>query len=117
MNQYRKIADDEIKKAMEQDLQRALLMMQANSALADAERKASGEQPHEAQLHESGWSIAIETPQGIVGLWSSWLKNHLYLGYPNTTPIQIADQHIMDTLGVELAQPVLQVDATAVHQG
>lgn len=182
--QYRRIAGEEINTAAEHNPQRALLMMLANSTLADAEQKAIGEQSHEPKFHESGWSIAIETPQGVVGLWSCWLKNQFYLGYPKRTSFlvtalpeetviriankyrrenadkflvppmedfgledarlvltgfkepelaellrqngvqmpsfqdgaQILDQLIMDTLGVELARPVLQVDATAVGE-
>jgi len=182
--QYRRIADEEINTAAEHDPQRALLMVLANSTLAEAERKATGKQSHEPKFHESGWSIAIETPRGVVGLWSSWLNNQFYLGYPKRTSFlvvalpeevviriankfrrenadkflfplreefgleesrrlltgfkeselaellrqdgvqtpsfrdraQIVDQLIMDTLGVELARPVLQVDATAVDE-
>lgn len=182
--QYRRIAGEEINAAAEHDPQRALLMVLANSTLVDAERKATGEQSHEPKFHESGWSIAIETPQGVVGLWSCWLNNQFYLGYPKRTSFlvaalpekaviriankyrrenadkflvppkedfgleesrrlltgfkeselaellrqngvqtpsfrdgaQIVDQLIMDTLGVELARPVLQVDATAVGE-
>jgi len=44
----------------------------------------------EKQFHESGWSIAIETPQGVVGLWSSWLNDHFYLGYPKKISFWIA---------------------------
>lgn len=182
--QYRRIAGEEINAAAECDPQRALLMVLANSTLNEAEQKASGEKSYEPQFHESGWSIAIETPQGIVGLWSCWLNNQFYLGYPKRTSFlvaalpeemvikiankyrrenadkflvppkeefgiedsrrlltgfkeselisllrqngvqppsfkdgaQIVDQLIMDTLGVQVAQPVLQVDATAVGE-
>lgn len=114
--QYCGIAVEEINDAAEHDPQRALLMVLANATLADAEQKAAGEKSHESKFHESGWSIAIETPQGIVGLWSCWLKNQFYLGYPKRTTFLIADQLIMDTLGVERARPVLQVDATAVDE-
>ena len=182
MYQYSRIGKEEIRETMEHDPQRALLMVLGNSTLAEAERKASGEKTHEPRFHESGWSIAIETPQGLVGLWSCWLKNQFYLGYPKRTsflvaaladetvikianrfrlehadkflvpsekefdlegsrPVligfkendlielllqngvqiplfhdgaQIMEQLIIDTLGVDLAGPVLQVDATAV---
>lgn len=184
VQQYRKIASEEINATAEHDPQRALLMVLANSALAKAEQKATGEKSHEPEFHKSGWSIAVETPQGVVGLWSCWLNNQFYLGYPKQTSFlvtalpeevviriankyrlenankflippkeefglgesrrlltgfkeseliellrqngvqiplfrdgaQIVDQLIMDTLCVELARPVLQVDATAVGE-
>lgn len=121
MGQYKKIEDGEISDMADHDPQRALLMVLANSTLDEAEQKATGEKPHEPKFHESGWSIAIETPQGVVGLWSCWLNNQFYLGYPKDASLkggaQAVDRLIMEILGVELARPVLQVDATAVSEG
>lgn len=88
--QYRRIAGEEINMAAEHDPQRAFLMVLANSTLADAERKATGEQSHEPMFHKSGWSITIETPRGVVGLWSCWLNNQFYLGYPKRTSFLVA---------------------------
>lgn len=88
--QYKKIAREEINEAAEHDPQRALLMIMANSTLDEAEQKASGAKAHEPTFHKSGWSIAIETPQGIIGLWSCWLDNQFYLGYPKQTSFLVA---------------------------
>lgn len=182
--QYQRIAGEDINTVAEHDPQRALLMCLANSTLAKAEERATGEKPHQPELHKSGWSIAVETPQGVVGLWSCWLDNQFYLGYPKRTSFlvaslpdetvivianklrvehpdqfllpskeafnlkdsrqvlvsmkdpellallrhcgaeipqfrdnaEIVDRLIMQTLDVELAKPVLQVDATAVSE-
>lgn len=51
-----------------------------------------------------GWSIAIETTNGIVGMWTCWLGNRLKLFYP--LDIKISDELIMQKLNVTLAQPV-----------
>lgn len=88
--QYRRIESGEIAEAAEYDPQRALLMILANSTLAEAEERATGK-AYEPIFHKSGWRIAIETPQGIVGLWSCWLDNQFYLGYPKRTSFLVAE--------------------------
>jgi hypothetical protein len=140
---------------------------------------------NDLSFQRPSWSIAVETPQGVVGLWSCWLENEFYLGYPKRTSFlvdalpketviriadkycqentdqflippredssfkesrqllidfketeliellrqngvkipsfhdgaQITDQLIMDTLGVELARPVPDVETVVVGEG
>lgn len=116
--QYRKIAADEIEAAAEHDPTRALLMMMSNSTLEDAEQRASGAKAHEPKFHEAGWYIAVETSQGYIGLWSCWLENQFYLGYPKSfTDRSAIEKLIVETLGVKYAEPVLQVSGTAVSEG
>lgn len=117
MTKYNRISAEEINKAGEYDPQRALFMILANATAKEAEAKES--EVHQPKLHEAGWSIAIETPSGVVGLWSCWLKNQFYLGYPKGTDLHIDDVSdlIMDTLGVEFANDVLEVMATGVEEG
>lgn len=51
-----------------------------------------------------GWSMAIETTNGMVGLWTCWLGNSIKLFYPLN--VNISDDVIMETLNVTLAKPV-----------
>lgn len=51
-----------------------------------------------------GWSVAIETTNGIVGLWTCWMGNSIKLFYP--LDVTIPDEMIMETLNVTLAKPV-----------
>lgn len=116
MTKYNRISADKINEAGKYDPQRALFMMLANATAAEAEAKES--EVHQPKLHEAGWSIAIETPSGVVGLWSCWLKNQFYLGYPKgTLDLDDTDDLILKTLGVTFANPVTQVQATAVEEG
>jgi hypothetical protein len=69
------------------------LMVLANLRLGEAAEQAAGITVREPQFHEDGWRIALTTPKGIVGLWSCWLGNQFYLGYPK------AAQFILDALG------------------
>lgn len=77
--------------------------------------------PHEPSFHQAGWSIAIETPQGIVGLWSYWLGNRFYLGYPKSATFEDQSrpiyQIIKEILDVEMSEPVAHVMATTVLRG
>ncbi len=110
---YRRIPSAAINETAERDSLRAGMMLLANASLAEAERKASGEERHRPRLRKAGWSIAIETPQGVAGLWSCWLENQFVLGYPGSC--SVPDQVIMDVLGVEPARPVLHVQALPVY--
>jgi len=51
-----------------------------------------------------GWKMAIETTNGMVGLWTCWLGNSFKLFYPLN--VNISDEVIMETLNVTLAKPV-----------
>jgi len=53
---------------------------------------------------EFGWTMAIETTNGIVGLWTCWLGDRFKLCYPLN--VNIPDEVIMETLNVTLAKPV-----------
>lgn len=108
-----------------QDGMRAALMLMANLTLKDAAEQAAGTKIREPQLHEDGWNIAIDTPAGVVGLWSCWLGNQFYLGYPKTVQlilgtldelavrhlaiIEVPDKLIRDTLDMEPARPVKNI--------
>lgn len=79
---YARIPDEEIM-ATDYGLKAGLMLM-ANLTLKDAAAQAAGIKVREPQFHEDGWDIAITTPKGVVGLWSCWLGNRFYLGYPKT---------------------------------
>lgn len=53
---------------------------------------------------EIGWNINIETTNGVVGLWTSWLGDGLKIFYP--LGAKISDDLIMKTLDVSMARPV-----------
>ncbi len=53
---------------------------------------------------EIGWNINIETTNGVVGLWTSWMGNGLKIFYP--LEIKIPDQLIMKILDVSMAKVV-----------
>lgn len=95
-----------------------VLKIVANATLEQAAKLDEG-RTYSPEFHAEGWKIAIETPHGILGLWSCWLGNQFYLGYPGpkvcpVTSTQV-DALIEKHLGVQRAEPVLQVDATAVE--
>jgi hypothetical protein len=116
--QYLRISREEITAAAEYNPREAILMLMGNAALDEAEQQATGVKPYQPRFREMGWSIALETKKGVVGLWFCWLGDRFYLGYPIPTralPIRVTDKIIMETLGVGYASPVLQVDGTAVN--
>lgn len=53
---------------------------------------------------EIGWNINIETTNGVVGLWTSWLGNGLKIFYP--LEVKVPDELIMKILNVSMAKPV-----------
>jgi hypothetical protein len=110
-NPYKKISDKEIKQASEHDGLKAVLMVMANATLKEAKGKVKNKE-HTPSFHEAGWTIALETQKGLVGLWSCWLQNRFHLVYPHG--VNVSDALVKKTLGVEDAKPVLQVDATSV---
>ena len=101
MSIYDKISNEEINDAAEHDPQKAILMILANSVSSEAEQMASGKKLYEPKIHKSGWSISLETPKGIIGLWSCWLNNAFYLGYPNKTSFLI--EKLSDEIILEVA--------------
>ena len=52
----------------------------------------------------NGWSIAVETTGGIVGLETRWDGESLKLCYPDG--VNVPDEIITETLGISLAKPV-----------
>lgn len=113
---YEKISANEINEAARSDPTRAMLMIMANSIADDAASKSAGE-IHVPELRKDGWSIAIETPRGIVGLWSCWLGDRFFLGYPKDVTVPDISELIIDNLGVSFSTSVPQVGATAVTEG
>src|ERR1043166_9665932 len=81
-DQYPLISGKEITTADETAPLRGLLMRAGNAALKDARSQAEGEKSRLPESRNSGWSLSIETPNGYVGLWSCWLENRFYLGFP-----------------------------------
>ncbi len=103
---YSKVKSSEINEVAKEDLQKATLMVLGNIISDEAESRVNGTKEHIPLLHKDGFSISVQTPQGVVGLWSCWLRNKFYVGYPKN--IQIKDETIMNTLGVKKAVPVQQ---------
>lgn len=64
-------------------------------------QKSKERQP---KFHRSGFYLTLETPEGNMGLWSSWAESSFYLGYP--LEWQVEDELIMKTLGVRESKPV-----------
>ncbi len=110
---YEKISDDEIEKAGEHNPQRADLMRAANNILDSARERSEGEVIREPEFHETGWNILFETDGGLVGLWSCWLGNKFYIGYP--ADLIISAEIIKRTLNVKDASPVKYIGAVAVN--
>ena len=51
-----------------------------------------------------GWKINIETSNGVVGMWTSWLGNSLKIFYP--LGVIVPDEVIMEILDVSMANMV-----------
>jgi len=77
---YEKVSNKEIGEVAEHDPIRALLMVMVNDVSVQATNKMAS--LHQPSFHQSGWSITIETDKGLVGLWSCWLEDKFYIGYP-----------------------------------
>jgi len=110
---YKQIPDEEIEQARQSYPLEADLLRLAQERLDKSRAQAEGETVHEPEYHEIGWSMVIETTNGVVGLWNSWLGDRLFLGYPGEA--RVADSTIKQILQVEDAYPVDQVQATAVN--
>jgi hypothetical protein len=114
----RKTTHDKIPIHPAEDVPTTVLKMLANMAIKRATELGEGRK-HMAEFHPDGWKIAIETPRGAIGLWSCWLGNQFHLGYPGPMMTSVSSAPvsalIKEHLGVELAKPVLQVNATAVQ--
>ena len=86
--EYPPVSDEEIQQMDKTDPFKAELLRLAQSTLEEARAQAEGRKPREKVFHEAGWSLALETPKGMVGLWNGWLGNQFFLGYPKTiTPV------------------------------
>lgn len=109
---YDRIEFETIEKTATADPLKAMLMIFGNAMTDEAIEQDMGKQ-HVPTMHDAGWSMALKTPRGYVCLWSCWLENQFYLGYPvhETIPNSL----IMDTLYVELADAVDHVSATVVR--
>ncbi|MDD2823176.1 MAG: hypothetical protein PHQ59_03770 [Candidatus Daviesbacteria bacterium] len=116
-DQYPTISPSEISEAYGTYPLRGDLMHLAHDSLRKAQAQAEGETARVKSYREQGWRLAIQTPKGILGLWSHWLGNQFYLGYPKTIlkpEAKETDELIMKVLEVEKAEPVKQVNVTAV---
>jgi len=82
---YKKIPEDEIND--QEDGVKAAVMVMANMTLGQAAKQASGEELRQPQVYDCGWKITLhdQTETSAVGLWSCWLGNQFYLGYPKQT--------------------------------
>lgn len=104
--QYTPIPPDEISRTFEYYPLKGPLMNMANENLRDAQAQAEGLEIREKGYHDKGWELSIQTPNGIVGLSSSWLGTRFYLGYPKEflpPRTQVTDKLITTILGVEKA--------------
>jgi len=81
---YKQTPGKIIEKTAQYDPMRAMLMVAANATLSQAELQAQGSERRMPMYHKSGWELSIHdgTLDGLVGLWSCWLENRFYLGYP-----------------------------------
>lgn len=83
---YEHVSKEEVEETSKNDPLRAVLMVVANSTLDQAELQAKGAARQPA-YHDAGWYLSLHdrTPDSLVGLWSCWLANQFYLGYPKNT--------------------------------
>lgn len=102
--EYPHIPEEEIERIEGVDQIRGDLMRLVNETSGDIKARVEGGKKREKKYHEFGWQVSIETPQGIVGLWSCWLGDRFYLGFPKN--IEIPDKLIMDSLGLQLSADV-----------
>lgn len=81
------------------------MLLQAQAVMVEkevAEKKES--KKHEAKFHKDGFYVTLETEKGYVGLWSCWLGDRLFLGFPKDW--EVDDELIKATLDVtESTQP------------
>lgn len=89
-DEYPTASPREISEAYETYPLKGDLMRLANENLKEARAQAEGAKPRERKIHDMGWKLAIETPQGMIGLWSCWIGNQFYLGFPKSTS-QVVD--------------------------
>lgn len=52
-------------------------------ALSDAGGLRGNSDAREPETSSEGYHISWETRAGVIGLWSCWLRDQLYLGWPN----------------------------------
>lgn len=116
-DQYPTIQPNEISEAFERNPMQGRLMRIANESLRIARAQAEGQTTRERGFHDMGWSLSLDTSRGMIGLWSCWLGNQFYLGYPKSIlrpGRQETDELIMKVLDVERARAVRQVNATGL---
>lgn len=88
---------------IEQDPMKQALLMMAHVEKASIKEKEE-KQTHEPKKHDMGFSLSFETPNGIISLWSCWLGDQLYIGYPKEWTV--SDELIKESLHVHDAAPV-----------
>ncbi len=111
--EYPTISPREISEAYETYPLKGDLMRLANENLKEARAQAEGAKPRERKTHDMGWELAIETPQGLVGLWSCWLGNQFYLGFPKSTSsvVDSVDAQTVISFGNHLRMNQLSTNA------
>lgn len=112
-SEYPTISPREISEAYETYPLKGDLMRLANENLKKARFQAEGVKPRERKTHDMGWELAIETPQGMIGLWSCWLGNQFYLGFPKSTSrvVDSVDPQTVISLGNHLRMSQLSLNA------
>jgi hypothetical protein len=70
-----------------------MLKIAANATLEEAAELNRGRM-YSPEFRADGWKSAIETPHGIIGLWSCWLGNQFHLGYPGPQVCPVSSAQI-----------------------
>lgn len=63
--------------------QTAIMMLMGNSSLRQA-RELRDNPTSRRPMVANGYSIAFDTKHGVVGLWSGWLRDSFFLGWPSS---------------------------------
>lgn len=76
--------DIDLRREIDPDMpaDRAAALLLADMATKDAQAARDNPSEREPVTVDAGFSLAIETADGIIGLWSCWLKDQFFLGFP-----------------------------------
>lgn len=88
---------------LEQDPMKVGLLLMAQIEEQSIQKKEA-EKNHQPAQHEMGFSLSFETPEGVISVWSCWLGDQLYIGYPRDW--HVSDELIKATLQVEDSKSV-----------
>lgn len=95
--------ENEMNHATKENPMKAALMVKA-MVEEQALKKKEQEKTHTPVFHSEGFYLTLETARGSVGLWSCWLANQLFIGYPKDWHVE--DDFIAKELDVAYAKPV-----------